>query len=339
MVGQDQVVGGSRISSEVDFERGGKQTGFLRLPHSVHRSAYGWLPLPVAVIKNGEGPSVLLQSGNHGDEYEGQVALCKLIRALQPEQIQGRIIFFPMANYPAAKAGRRTSPIDGGNLNRSFPGDPDGGPTDMIAHYIQSELMPRCQTFIDLHSGGSSLLYLPTAMMHEGDTPEEAARNRELLAVFGAPHSMVYPSTKENRYADTTARGLGLAALATELGGAGMVDPTGTAHAEQGVLRVLAHVGVLKDASDLPPPEPTRFLRVEMPSHYCYAPDDGLFEPLVELGDEVKAGQPAGAIHFPETPWREPSIAHFERDGLVICKRVPGRSERGDCLFHLAADV
>ena len=57
----------SRISSEIDFDRDGKQIGFLRLPHSVHRSAYGWIPIPIACIRNGDGPRVLLMAGNHGD--------------------------------------------------------------------------------------------------------------------------------------------------------------------------------------------------------------------------------------------------------------------------------
>ena len=54
-----------------------------------------------------------------------------------------------------------------------------------------------------------------------------------------------------------------------------------------------------------------------------------------QLGDEVSAGQPAGLIHFPDTPWREPVLASFARAGTVICKRMPCRAERGDCLFHL----
>jgi hypothetical protein len=59
----------------------------------------------------------------------------------------------------------------------------------------------------------------------------------------------------------------------------------------------------------------------------------------VELGDEVKAGQRAGFIHTPETPWQEPTEMTFTSDGLVICKRIPGRVERGDCLFHLGTDL
>src|ERR1700731_1655012 len=77
----------SRLPAEIDFARAGKQHGFIRLPHSVHRSAYGWIPIPVACIKNGDGPRVLLMAGNHSDEYEGQVALGKLIRSLEAEDV------------------------------------------------------------------------------------------------------------------------------------------------------------------------------------------------------------------------------------------------------------
>src|SRR6516162_3472035 len=79
-----------------------------------------------------------LMAGNHGDEYEGQVALGKLIRSLEPAEVSGRIIILPSANFPAAMAGMRTSPLDEGNLNRSFPGDPYGGPTAQIADYISA---------------------------------------------------------------------------------------------------------------------------------------------------------------------------------------------------------
>ena len=88
---------------EVDLSADGKHCGYIQLPHSVHRSAYGWIPIPIASIRNGAGPSVLLMAGNHGDEYEGQVLLCNLIRELTPEQVAGQVIILPMANFPAAQ--------------------------------------------------------------------------------------------------------------------------------------------------------------------------------------------------------------------------------------------
>ena len=166
----------SRLSPEIDLDGSGRQTGFLRLPHSVHRSAYGWVPIPIAAISNDTGPTILLIAGNHGDEYEGQVALGRLIRTLDPAEVRGRIMILPSANFPAAMAGTRTSPLDQGNLNRSFPGDPTGGPTAQIAYYIENELLPRCDFVLDIHSGGSSLTYLPSTLGRRPDTPEALDR-------------------------------------------------------------------------------------------------------------------------------------------------------------------
>ena len=152
----------SRISPTIDLETDGKQFGFLRIPHSVHRSAYGWLPMPIVSIRNGNGPSALVMAGNHGDEYEGQVTLSRLARSLEADDISGHLVLLPMSNYPAARPGRRTSPIDEGNLNRNFPGDLRGTITQMIAHMIEEELRPEVHLLVDLHSGGSSLMYLPS---------------------------------------------------------------------------------------------------------------------------------------------------------------------------------
>ena len=65
----------------------------------------------------------------------------------------------------------------------------------------------------------------------------------------------------------------------------------------------------------------------------------GVFEPLVELGDTVMPGTPAARIHMPETPWLPPVEITFKAAGIVMCKRIPARTKRGDCLFHLASDL
>src|SRR5258708_20100638 len=86
--------------SDIDFERDGKQIDWLYLPHSVTRSAYGEIMIPIAVVKRGLGPTVLLMAGNHGDEYEGQISLANLIRTLQPEQITGPVTILPPPTLP-----------------------------------------------------------------------------------------------------------------------------------------------------------------------------------------------------------------------------------------------
>jgi predicted deacylase len=72
--------GSSSVWTDLDLSKSGKQVGRLHLPYSVTRSAYGHIDIPLAIIKNGSGPTVLLMAGNHGDEYEGQVTMIRLIQ-------------------------------------------------------------------------------------------------------------------------------------------------------------------------------------------------------------------------------------------------------------------
>ena len=330
----------SRIVADVDFTRDGKQSGTLRLFHSVHASAYGFIPIPVVVIRNGDGPTALFVSGNHGDEYEGQVALSNLAKAIEPSQIKGRIILLPMANFPAAMAGRRTSPIDDGNLNRSFPGDPDGTVTRQIAFYIESVLIPMADIVCDLHSGGSSLMYVPCALIKRTPDTARFAKLQAALRAFGAPLAYITGGghgTGEDHTLSGGAERLGVPAIGTELGGTGKVTPEALAIAERGLRRLLAHVGILP--AEAPPPAPTRILTVGGPDYFVYASESGVFEPLAALGDTVAAGQPAGRIHFPETPLAAPATVTFAHSGFVLCMRIPGRAMRGDCLFHLGTDA
>ncbi len=331
----------SRLVPDVDFNAEGKQTGFVRLFHSVHSSAYGFIPIPIVVIKNGAGPTALFVSGNHGDEYEGQVALSNLAKSLEPSQVKGRVIILPMANFPAAMAGKRTSPIDEGNLNRTFPGDADGTVTQQIAFFIEHVLIPMADVVCDLHSGGSSLMYVPCALIKRTPDPDRHRQQAALLQAFGSPLAYIAGGGNGTGTDSTLMGGVeraGKLAVGTELGGSGQVTPAALRIVERGLRNVLVHMGILPKKMRLKGEE-TRFLNVGGPEYFVYAPENGVFEPAVELGDEVKKGQVAGRIHFPETPWAPAVEFRFAREGFVLCKRVPGRTVRGDCLFHLGSDT
>ncbi len=148
---------------DIPLDQPGRFFGAMRLPWSHDRSAYGQIVIPVAILHGGAGPTVLLTGGVHGDEYEGQIVLGALARELDPASVHGRIIIVPTANPAAALAGKRTSPIDGGNLARLFPGDPNGGPTSQIAEGMTRLLLPQVDFLVDFHSGGNTLEYLPCA--------------------------------------------------------------------------------------------------------------------------------------------------------------------------------
>jgi len=326
------------IKSDVDFDADGKQIGFLRLPHSVHRSAYGWLPIPVASIKRGEGPVVIVSAGTHGDEYEGQIIVSRMIREIQTEMVSGQLILLPMANAPAAEAGLRTSPLDDGNLNRLYPGDPAGTPSQVIAHYIEHVLLAPADYMLDLHSGGSSLMYDGANMMGlEPRDAEEEQKVTGLLKAFGLPKAFLYQPNPVNVTA--AARRQGAICFLTELGGGGGVDAALVRQGMQGVLHLLGYIGLLQGKLVPPrPPADARLMAIDRNRHYVYAMDHGVYEPLAELGEVVRQGQAAALIHFPDNPVRPPETVSFAADGEIVCKRAIAQVRRGDCIFQLASE-
>lgn len=334
------MAGDTQVWTPIDFEADGKQCDWLRIPHSTDVSGYGVVPVPVVCIRNGAGPTALLMAGSHGDEYEGQLALAALARNIDPAAIKGRIIILPALNAPAVEAGRRVSPLDDGNLNRSFPGDPFGGPTAMIAHYVTSVLLPKADIAIDLHAGGRSCDYIPCALVRSGGSEAEQRALADLAIAFGAPVTSISDGSGGGGKTTFSAvgQGLGVPVLTAELGGRAALSRDGLAIAERGLRNVLKHIGILSDPAVGPAP-PTRFMRVRGRGAFVYAMRRGLFEPAAELGAMVQAGQLAGVIHAIDRPWQAPEPIAFTEDGMVACRRAPMLTVAGDCLYKLLVDV
>jgi uncharacterized protein len=330
----------TRIWTLIDFDREGKQSGNLRLPISTDFSAYGWIPIPVVCIKNGEGPTAVLIAGTHGDEYEGQIALLELARSVEVDKVRGRIIILPALNFPAVEAGRRVSPLDEGNLNRLYPGKAHGTATEMIAHYVTQVILPKADLVVDLHSGGRSLEYTPCTLIRPLPDPEQHNWLVELAHVFGAPVN--YLNDGKGGGGNTTlpaaAESQNVPVITAELGGGATLQQQGTNIARWGVRRLLDRIGVYKD-STLPPSTGTRMMDIPGRQCYVYAEADGLFEPSVPVGAEVHAGQHAGYLHSIEHPTDAPIALVFEASGVVACRRFPTLSRRGDCLYELMQDV
>jgi uncharacterized protein len=325
----------SPVQCSVDLTIPGRNLGFLRVPHSVHRSAYGHIPVPiVSFVGQKPGPTVLLMSGNHGDEYEGQIILSDLIRTLNPIDICGRLTLLPMANFPAAEAGLRTSPLDSGNLNRSFPGRAVGAPTEMIAFYIEHHLIAGTDMVIDLHSGGSSLYCVPFAMTSWVEGNARNSMRLKVLEALGLPFVLRHGPEAEGWYSSSASWRAGAAGFTLELGGGGTVDPAIRQGAQTGILRALAAVGSYTGqiVGDVLSPAYRDFQRED----YVFAQEPGLYEPLVLAGEEIAAGQVVARIHFPETPGKAPLDVHFDQPSIALAHCVPARVIRGDCLFHVA---
>ncbi|MCW2238868.1 N(2)-acetyl-L-2,4-diaminobutanoate deacetylase DoeB [Azospirillum canadense] len=319
----------SPIAPTVDFDRDGVQHGFLRLPYSRDDSAWGSVMIPVTVVRNGPGPTALLTGANHGDEYEGAVALFDLARTIKAEQVTGRVIIVPAMNYPAFQAGTRTSPIDKGNLNRSFPGRPDGTVTQKIADYFNRTLLPMADVVMDLHSGGRTLDFVPFAAAHILPDKAQEARCFAAVAAFSAPYSMRMLEIDAVGMYDTAAEEQGKLFVTTELGGGGTGRASTIAIAKRGVANVLRHAGILAGAVET---APTRWL--DMPSSDCFrfAEDAGLIEPCVDLGEPVRKGDLLARIHPIGRTGQAPSDYRAGLDGILAARHFPGLVKAGDCI-------
>ena len=325
----------SRAFTTLDFDKLGKQVGYFAIPHSPHDDAWGVSRIPMAVIANGEGPTAILQGGNHGDEYEGPIALGEIIRELDPTSIQGRLIILPSLNASAVAVGNRVSAVDGLNLNRCYPGNHNGTLSEQIAIFINDCIYPIGDAFLDLHSGGSSLEFIPSAIIQPTHDLEHTRRNVAAVKSFGAPLTVVVDNLGDTRTAVATAVKAGLTTIGTELAGAGTVNNQALSICRRGIRNVLSHLGIL-DAPIETQTFSEKVLKVPGAKGFVYAEEDGVFESFHKLGDEVKEGDPAGQIHQLLNPERPPLVLRFSTSGIIYGRRSPGRVKQGNCCLVVA---
>lgn len=328
----------SPIQPTVDFSADGEQHGFLKLPYSRDDSAWGAVMIPVTVIRRGEGPTVLLTGGNHGDEYEGPIALSKLASTLKASDITGRVIVVPFMNFPAFQAGTRTSPIDAGNLNRSFPGRPDGTVTEKIADYFQRHLLPLADYVLDIHAGGRTLDFVPFAAIHVLPDAVQQARCEAAMRAFGAPYSMRMLELDSVGLFDSAVEEAGKVFVSTELGGGGSASAASVAVAERGVYGLLAHAGVLAKKTFETGESGRTTTLLDMPDGTCYTTSEhsGLLEMCRDLGDIVKEGDVIARVYDATRTGAAPVEYRARRGGLVAARHFPGLVQTGDTVAVVA---
>ena len=327
----------SSAFTAIDFDRKGRQFGHIMFPHSPNDDAWGVTRLPIAVIANGTGPTVIMEGGNHGDEYEGPIVIGELARELDPAMVQGRLILMPTNNIHAVMAAQRVSSVDGLNFNRTFPGDPYGTITMQLSAYVNDHIFQLGDAFLDLHSGGSSLDFVPSSVIEPTNNAELASKNFAAARAFDAPCTVVVPNLGDPRTATAAACRAGLITVGSELGGGGRVSVKALEIARHGVRNVLAHLGVLEDVAPRTSASDKPIYALKGSAAYVYASAEGIFEPFHELGTMVRAGQPAGRIHKIWEPSQKPEDLVYYADGMLYARRQPGRVRPGNCCITVAS--
>lgn len=246
--------------------------------------------LPVLLARGRrQGKTLVVMAGVHGDEYEGVSAVFQIFHEVDPEQMTGDLLAIPVANPPAFWAGSRTSPLDGRNLAREFPGTRDAGPTAEIAYHLDRSVIAAADFYLDLHSGG--IRYLMPTMVGYDATDD---RSRAAALCFGANVMWGHSAIGSGRTI-SAAKARAIPFLYTEARGSGRVAEEDAGMFRRGIRNTLQHLGILSGK-----PEPVAI------EHHLLGDGDidqgitcvrrGFLTAAVGLLDNVREGQLLGTV-------------------------------------------
>lgn len=322
---------------QLDLDSLGRRDYWVALEHD---SIWGDHLIPLTVWVGPEtrpGEGLVSFGSNHGNEYEGPIVLKHLLREIQIENVRGRIIFIPVLNPSAFRAGTREStPDDRVNLNRAFvPGAGEqpalSGITHRIAAFVRNYIWPRVHIVIDLHSGGNVARFSICANYHPVSDPVLAAKIEETASWFGTPSLMVYQNLTVGLLPSEAER-LGKITVGTELGWGCAVNTEGVRYGRHGVLAALINNGLLKGTiAPIAHHAAGTQRKLEMVDRDCFtvAPFDGHFESVIDCGTAVTKGDIVGYLHDFDHIDMDPWPARAGVDGVVLAQAWVAPIPRG----------
>lgn len=237
-----------------------------------------------------DGPRVCLLAGVHGCEYSSIAAVVQFMRELDVSAVAGSIVAVPIVS-PTSFAARSpfVVPEDGRNLNRCFPGDPQGSFTEVLAHHVFSEFVAGSDLLIDLH-GGDMVEALEPFALYDASPVRESAEG--LARAFGFRYVVCDTTDTLGGTTSAAAATAGIPGFIAEAGGRGLLEPTAVARHLRGLRTALRAAGVLDGAPDPPPANQQlveRFL-------WLRTSTAGWWQPAVDVGTTCAAGDRLGTV-------------------------------------------
>jgi len=286
---------------------------------------YTHAPLNVSIeVLNGklEGPILLVCAAIHGDELNGIEIVRQILAKVDTEKLRGTLIAIPVVNVFGFIHKSRYLP-DRRDLNRSFPGSERGSIAGRMAYQLFNEVISQCTHVIDLH----------TAAIHRTNLPQIRANldnegAAEMAKAFAAP-VMVDAALRDGSLR-AEAEAIGIPVITYEAGEALRFEPYAINAGVRGVIRVMRHLGMLRQSRRTLPYQPvtaraTRWVRAEA---------DGIFRSHIALGERVNKGQILGIISDPAGS-NEVEIK-ASQSGILIGQQTLPVVNEGDAVFHIA---
>ena len=253
--------------------------------------------IPVTVIHGARpGPALALVAGIHGYEYPPILALQKLRAEVDPKRLSGTLILVHVANMPSF-LGRTVyfSPIDQKNLNRVFPGHPEGTVSERIAHALTTEVIDKCDCLVDIHCGdGNESLwpYIYQPVTGDGKLDTTIA---DMALVWGLEHIVIDrrrpADPAASLYCSATALSRGKPAIIVEDGYLGTTDPASVSRLIRGALSLMRHLKMIEGRAE----RVCKPVYLE-PTELLTSPATGVLYPAVERGRPVRRGTLVASI-------------------------------------------
>jgi predicted deacylase len=289
--------------------------------------------IPVAIVRGaGEGPVLWIHGCVHGDEYCGAFIIHELLRTLDAAQLAGVVVALPMLNVTASQSGRRMSPFatfGHGDLNRCFPGTPDGAFTDQMAYAIYGGLRQYADYFVDFHTA----LTPDTRWALFSNAPGEVGRKAEGMArAFGLKSTLPAPMEILGGSAMIAAARDGIPSLIVEMGGIGPAFERETVlEGAERLRNVMRHLGML-------PGKPTDHGPLTYFSNFAWvnATRGGLFERAVQCGQRLEKGTLVGRFVSAHGDILEEVAS--PQAGVVLAIHPGPAMATGDVLVHIGLD-
>lgn len=312
-----------------ELDEGQKYTGFVKVATDIAGSPIG---IPLMIVKGASpGPVLCVDSMIHGDEYDGGEAIREVWESLNPDVLAGTFLGVPVVNVPAFQSGARTGIIDRyygkGDMNRLFPGRPNGFITERIAWTFFNQILLQADYCLDFHGGGNETMMLPVATYKEIGKPSVIKREVELVKSLGI--ELLWKGLPEvgNTVTDQALQ-KGIPAITVEVGGRGMLGQEEVELDTKVIANALKHLNMIEGSPDTV----DRWKIID--GGFIYADVGGIFHPRARLGETVKKNQPVAEIR--DLFGGNQQTLRAPHDGIVISMRTKPVTQPGDWTVMVA---
>lgn len=287
------------------------------------RTRSGMAPdIPVHLVAGASpGPTLLVQGAIHGAEVIGSIAILNFLEKINPETMSGNVIAVPVVNRAGFEQGTRGSNVDGKDISRQIPGDPNGSASDQVAHVYFQEVISQANVMVDFHAGARTA-YERYVLFMEEENPQNLTevqlRRRKIVVAFGLDQAAFFPrGTFGGTETKKSVENQGVVQITLEFGGGTGWFKNGADNvrdAERGIWNLLKCMRIIEGEFESDGPLCTVYNAGVV---IWKPPVDGLFVRKRKFRDALKAGDVYGEL---VSPWTGEVMAELTapQDGIVI---------------------